>query len=215
MIIPDVRILVLHFVEIVALILAIIYFKNYKNTTEKFFLYFLWYVIFTEVLAYFWGYILRINNHWVANIYIIVSFLFISWWYTKIIKSKVFKRIILINAFLFICLASYESYTQGWEENIQKTFSGGAIAVLIATVFYFYELLNSNKILNVKNSLRFWLATGTLLFSIGMIPLMFFSNEIKATHPTRMMILMILNIILYGCYSLGFIWSKPHQETSL
>ena len=73
---------------------------------------------------------------------------------------------------------------------------------------YFSELLNSNQVLNLKEKLSFWISTGLLLFNVGMVPLMVFSERFNANNELRIVILICLNAILYTCYSLGFIWSK-------
>lgn len=205
--------IIIHVFEMVAAILATIHYKKYKNSIDKYFLFFLWYVVITEAVGWYYGHILEINNVWIYNIYIIISYLFFINWYYSILKSNTFKNFVMVLGFAFISVALYNSFTQDWKYYLYITFIAGVVAVLISTLLFFSELLNGDEVLELKKNLRFWIATGMLLFSVGMVPLIIFSRIFQANNEMRLIILMILNIILYSCYSFGFIWSKPRHKT--
>ena len=103
---------------------------------------------------------------------------------------------------------------ESWSNYHVSTFIVGSVITVIASIFYFLELLNSNEVLKIKTSLRFWVATGLLLFNVGMVPFMVFSKQFNGYNEIRMTILISLNFILYTCYSLGFIWAKQDQNQS-
>lgn len=201
--------------ELIALVLAIIHYKKYAKTTEKFFLHFLVFTVATEFLGVYYAYFIEKNNSEIYIVYIFLSFLFYFYWFFSILKRKVFKRILVILGSCFIVMALHNFFYESWSNFHPTTFITGAFITLILSLFFFYELLNSNEVLNIKHSLRFWLAIGLLLFNIGMIPLMIFSDTFNAYNELRVIILIILNLILYSCYSVGFIWSKPSQKTYL
>ncbi len=205
-------ILIIHFFEILALTLATIHFKKYRHSTERFFLYFLWLTIFVEALGAFVNGVLIQNNIWVYILFGFVSFTFFFYWYWSILKKPLFKKVIIYLSLLYVIIALKEMFTESWEFNHVSSFVAGAIVVIIASVLYFYELLNSDKVLNIKYNLRFWIATGLLLFNVGMVPFIVFSKEFSVHDILRNIILVSLNIILYSCYSLGFIWTKQERN---
>ncbi|MEM7185050.1 MAG: hypothetical protein AAF466_00220, partial [Bacteroidota bacterium] len=97
---------------------------------------------------------------------------------------------------------------QPWDIYHRYTFNTGALFVLILTVLHFYQLLNDDQVLIVKYKLSFWISTGLLLFSVGMIPLFSLSKYLDFQGAGYIITLVSLNVILYGCYIIGFIWTK-------
>jgi signal transduction histidine kinase len=87
-------------------------------------------------------------------------------------------------------------------------FAIGAIGILMLTFFHFYQLLNGDEVLNVKYKLSFWISTALLLFYLGSIPLILLSKYMDIRALSCNIILLSLNIILNGCYIIGFIWTK-------
>jgi quinol-cytochrome oxidoreductase complex cytochrome b subunit len=88
--------------------------------------------------------------------------------------------------------------------------------LIITVIFYFIEILNSEKVLNVTRDLLFWISVGVVLFNIGVIPwvitLKHYSEKFVAMNTLLQVLILILNI----CYILGFICSYKiqKQETS-
>ncbi len=204
---------IINIFEVTAVFLAIYHYKKYASTTEKYFLHFLIYMVFTEILGFTYSKMLK-PNIWIFIIYVFISFLFYFYWFYTILKKSIYKKFIVVSSFVFIAIAIYNMSTQSWMNYQISTFYTGAIISTIASVFFFSELLNSNKILSIKHSLRFWIATGLLLFNVGMIPFIAFSNDYKLYPELRNIILVVMNLILYTCYSLGFIWAKAEHKQS-
>ncbi|MEZ4816825.1 MAG: hypothetical protein R2776_02490 [Flavobacteriaceae bacterium] len=63
--------------ELLTAIIAIVTFSKYKNSNEKYFLYFLWYTFLIEILGAVLGEIILVNNYGVYNTFTITSMLFI------------------------------------------------------------------------------------------------------------------------------------------
>ncbi|WP_369048825.1 hypothetical protein [Tenacibaculum sp. UWU-22] len=199
--------------EVLAAIIATIYYKKYKNTTERYFLYYLWAVFFVEMAGLsYWKILKSGNNYWIYIIYTYFSFLFFFYWFYSILEKKKYKKILLFLAFIFSVYGIYNFMVLSWNQYQIPTFVCGAIITIISALLYFSELLDSDKVLNVKTELRFWIATGLLLFNVGMTPFMIFSDYFKSDNRLFVIILVSLNFILYGCYSLGFIWLKPKNK---
>jgi len=194
--------------ELTAAILATIYFGKYKESTEKFFLYFLWYTFVVELLGAYLGYVVDVKNFWLYNAFTITSFLFYFYWYHSILESQLFKKLVFVFSAIFLIVAAWSLVYHNWVEYHKYTFITGALSVLVLTLFHFYQLLYSDEVLIVKYKLSFWISTALLLFYMGMIPLFSLSGYIEFRGLSYLVILLILNSILYGCYSIGFIWTK-------
>ena len=93
-------------------------------------------------------------------------------------------------------------------KNQGYAFVVGSLGLLVLILFHFYQLLNSNEVLIIKHKLSFWISTGLLLFYVGIIPLVLLTKTFAISTLSRNVILISLNIILYGCYIIGFIWTK-------
>jgi len=194
--------------ELTAAIMAVIYFWKYRASNEKYFLFFLWYVVLVDIVGAVMGYVFEMNNFWWYNLYTVTSFLFYFYWYNSILKSVFFRKFIRYFAITFFLVAVASFIWQDWDVYHKYTFVTGAFFLLILTVFHFYQLLNSNQVLVVKHKLSFWISTGLLLFSVGMIPLFSLSEYLNFKGSGFIMTIVSLNIILYGCYIIGFLWTK-------
>lgn len=199
---------VLNILPFGAAITATIYLNKYKASQERYFIYFLWFTLAVE----FTGIVLRdfmgIENIWLYNLYMLISFLFYYFWYFSILQKVIFRRAILIFSFIFVIMALWNLAYQSWSEYHQYTFVLGAMFTLFCTLFHFWQLLYSDEVLNITRKLSFWISTGLLLFNMGMIPLMLLSEYFNFTGVKYYLLTAILNIILYGCYIIGFLWTK-------
>lgn len=197
-----------NFFELLAAILATVFYKKYAASKEKYFVYFLWYVVIGESIGTIFAWVFSIGNTWIYILISFINFLFYFFWYKSILENKKYKKIITLFTILFILIAVVDFSTQSWKQNHVMTYISGSIIIVITSFMYFSELLNSNEVLYIKNKLSFWIATGLLLFNVGMVPLIIFSETFNAHNELRIVIVVSLNVILYTCYSLGFIWCK-------
>jgi len=86
----------------------------------------------------------------------------------------------------------------------------GSILLILTILFYFIELLRSEKIVRFHKMLLFWISIGLLLFYSGTIPFYLKINNyaiIPGVHKL-FLIVYVLAIIMYLTFSFGFIWSK-------
>lgn len=195
-------------VEFAAAVMAIVFYSKYRASNEKYFLIFLWYTFVVDLSGAGMAHILEVKNNWLYNGYMITMYLFYFYWYYKILKAKLFSRFTRVFSIVFILVAIASFIFHPWNIYHMYTFNVGALFVLILTVFHFYQLLNDDQVLIVKYKLSFWISTGLLLFSVGMIPLFSLSEYLDFQGPGYVITLVSLNVILYGCYIIGFIWTK-------
>lgn len=198
-----------NFLEIVAAVSATIYFKKYRWSNERYFLYFLWFTVVIEILGGILGDVFSVDTFRLYNFYMVASFLFYLYWYYLILRTKSLKIIILIFVSLFILVVLWDLIFHNKLGYQEYTFVTGALFTLTCTIFHFRQLLYSDEILVLKNKLSFWISTGLLLFNMGMIPLMLLSDYFDFVGNIYYIITIVfLNIILYGCYIIGFQWAK-------
>lgn len=201
--------------EIVASILATINYSKFSESKEKLFPIFLWFTVLVELLGSFLAEILAISNYWLYNLYTLVSFLFFYYWYRLILNEAKHRIVIGIFAIIFSGVAIWNFIFESWELYHKYTFVTGALFTLICTILHFWQLLNSDEVLEVKYKLSFWISTGLLLFNMGMIPFMLLSEYFDFSGNAYYIFIIIgLNLILYGCYSIGFLWTKAKYNRS-
>ncbi|PKA82287.1 hypothetical protein ATE92_0415 [Ulvibacter sp. MAR_2010_11] len=194
--------------ELLAAIMATIHFKKYRASYEKYFLFFMWYTFLVDLTGGLIGDVFLMNNAWLYNAFIITSFLFYFNWYYTILRRSNFKKAVIAFTIIFSVVALFNLFFVSWKAYHSYTFFTGAAFLLVLTLFHFHQLLNSNEVLIVKHKLSFWISTGLLLFYMGMIPLIYLLKYIGIEHLSYLFILISLNVILYGCYTIGFIWTK-------
>jgi len=197
------------------------YLYKYKHTYLKYFLYFLWYITLMEFVG---EYIVEnkilvyidenglVYNKWLSNIRRFVTFIVLYYIYFKALQTKVFKKWTKIFAIIFTFV-----YTLNWiifqnfiKENPEIPMVVGSIFLIVSIIFYFIELLRSEKIVIFHRMLLFWISVGLLLFYAGTIPFMLKWNGymlIPGVHEL-FLILYVLAILMYLTFTFGFIWSR-------
>lgn len=187
---------------IAAFIAAIWQWPKYKNTSQKYFLFFLAYIIVHEVAGYISGEVLEQQNisNLIYNIFIVISFLFYMYWYRLILQNKKLVNIcvlVLIIAIVYSCLVDGLS-ERIWDIPVYV----GAIAILLCSVMYFSSLLQNREVVHFYKLQVFWIATGVLVFYVGIIPWFFF-EELK--ESSKEFYLTSLNVLLYLCFFISFL----------
>jgi len=225
--------------EFSAAITGIVYFKKYNKTPVKYFIYFLIFIAFADLLCAY-NYFIRPNkflyflkgtkfekNHWWANIYwVIGAILFYAFYYQRILKTALFKKIIktLQYAFLVFSLIYIALH---WEAFFNSFFVvldlSGALIIFVCTVFYFIEILSSEKILFFYKSINFYISATIFIWWLIISPMSFYDVYYKYEvgksfydqefHDLRRLIFLFSNIFMYITFTFAFIWCKPENES--
>ncbi|MEM9142662.1 MAG: hypothetical protein AAGA86_06715 [Bacteroidota bacterium] len=161
-----------------------------------------------ELVAGILGNVFEINTKWIYNIYMLISFSFYFHWYRSILKRKEFRNTVLVFIILFVCTSLWNFAFQDWNYYHKYTFVTGALFTMVCTLFHFGQLLGSDEVLDIRRNLSFWISTGLLLFNMGMVPLMLLSRNLNFSELHYFVLIVTLNLILYGCYSIGFLWTR-------
>jgi len=161
------------------------------------------YVIVTEIIAYCFSSFTTVNNAFVYNIFMLVSFMFYFYWFLKAQSAK--KIVIQIMMLLFLISYIYSAFQEQFFYGLLKfPFLIGTLITLVLVSFLFAEILTSEDVIVFRHSQKFWFATGLLIFNIGFLPILFFQNVLDSYSMYHGLIIMILNVLLYGCFIIGF-----------
>lgn len=186
---------------------------------------FLWFTLFVEVVfgwlptlicgfdAFsFLRFTILEQNSWVYNISIIIKFVFYIYYFRFFIGRNVLKQI-LNYCVVFFILTSITNLlvSEVFFKMISSyTYILGALFLMVSVMFYFIEVLRSDEILNFKKTLPFYIAIGALVFHLSATPLFIYSKYYSNSKSPGFVeiyqiILMVANIFMYTCYSIGFI----------
>lgn len=200
--------------EILTAIVGTIYYRKYKNTPIlKYFIYLLWYISINELI----GLYIRLDNGVNAilyNIYHVINFTFyflLYWYYLNNIKNKKLVFTLSITFIIsFIINGFYENYLI---EHQRFPYIIASFFIVITIVLYFFEILNSEKVLHTKRNLLFWISVGLLVYFVGNLPFRILRNYYAELSDATVSFLIkfTLTILMNMCFIIGFVWSDKKQ----
>ncbi|MGB1308985.1 MAG: hypothetical protein ACPG6B_08755 [Oceanihabitans sp.] len=220
---------IVYFFEFIAVVSAILCYKKFKNTHAKYFIWFLIYVFFMEVigfslavyrnhelLSFFKSINLKPSLWWYIIFWCIASILFFLFYYHKILRSNTKKKIISVIIMLFLITSI--TYLQVNKATINRAFLpfiqlNGAFSILVCVTFYFVELLTSDTILSYYKSLDFYITIAIFFWWLIITPLTFYDiyNTVQDWSYVylKRYVFLFANVIMYTTFSIGLFVSKP------
>ena len=203
-----------YFQIITAVAGSLCYYK-YKDTYLKYFLFLLWYIVFNDIFAKL--YRINVSNYdfLFNNSSQIISFSLYFLLFKSAVKNKKNKIIIttlsiIYYCFLMICLFNENFFT----EYFSNTFIVGGTLIIISILIYLFEILQTDKIIQINKMLIFWISLGLLFFLLPNIPFNVIRNYYKDSltipyiYTVYFLLLFIYNVILIT----GFISSSKSQR---
>ena len=219
-------------VEVLAAVTGLLFFKKYKPTAAKFFIYFLVYLALCDFVSNYPRYVkddgwfsflkgtVFVKNYWWATLYWkIGAIMFFAFYYCKILKIAIFKKAIKIAAFSFL-LFSIGYIAFNWDDYFIMFFPAvdvfGAFIIFLCTVCYFIEVLKSDKILTFYKSLNFYISFAIFIWWLIITPLVFYDVYMSRLDWNfiflRWQIYLIANITMYLTFTFALIWCKPKND---
>ena len=204
------------YIELTTALVGSIFYYKYNNTFLKYFLIILWFTAVNEFLGYFLHHhnILR-NNSIIYNIYHFINFSFLFILLKNYVSKKKHKN--WINTFLLLYIISFFAnlFIQDYFKQVQTLpFIIGAILIVISIFFYFLEILNTDKVLDVSKNLLFWISVGLLLYFIGKIPTRMTRNYYYEITDFENIFIVeyMLSIVMNSLFIIGFICSEKDRQ---
>jgi len=200
-------------VEVLAAVTGLLFFKKYKPTAAKFFIYFLVYLALCDFVSNYPRYV-KATLYWKIG-----AIMFFAFYYCKILKIAIFKKAIKIAAFSFL-LFSIGYIAFNWDDYFIMFFPAvdvfGAFIIFLCTVCYFIEVLKSDKILTFYKSLNFYISFAIFIWWLIITPLVFYDVYMSRLDWNfiflRWQIYLIANITMYLTFTFALIWCKPEND---
>ncbi|MDT0651868.1 hypothetical protein [Autumnicola edwardsiae] len=187
------------FVETIGLIPAIIYYNEPLHFLKNTF----WY-----------------QNYWLYNPYLIISFTVYILFFKRNISNRKVDEFINkgLGLYIIICIANLIFSDVFLKSNSAVTYILGSF-LLVGVIFcYYFEILLSPKILNIKREISFFISFPALLYFLCTTPIMIFYKYFTTQSPEFVeltnIIMIGMNIFMYSSYSIAFLWLANKRKTS-
>ncbi|PVW13072.1 hypothetical protein [Marixanthomonas spongiae] len=195
----------------IATVTAILFYGKYKHTVLKYFVWILIYNLINEISAKYVYYWLD-RNVIMYNVYNTVFFSYFFYVFWNFVKGKTYKKWIVYSVILFLIATVINVFTvNAYYDSLMISYITGACLIIFCIILYYIEILSDTRVLHIREDLLFWISIGLLLFYVGYIPIKL-SREFFAGNDDLFITLYnvqrILIIIMYSCFTMGFIWTK-------
>lgn len=150
---------------IVPIIIGTINLKEVKNSPFiVLYCYLIIYAIF-EIIA--WYYMLhKLQNHFLGNTVIYLDIFFFGWYYYFVLSNQTQKKIILCSIFIAISIILWSHFGTDRDYNRLDSFALSVenITIILISLIFFYQLLNTLEVRNLFIYSHFWIATAVLFY---------------------------------------------------
>ncbi len=187
-------------IEIFSLYTALGHYSNYE------------YLSFIEGTWY-------VGNYWLYNPFIICQFLFYIYYFWYYIDDKRSRRVIAYLAILYTILSVINLFVSDVFLKGYSQFStiGGTLVLIITIIIFYFELLRSDVLLNLKSFLPLYISIGVLIYNLCITPIdilsLHFGDGNQFFVLFKLNIYQYLNIFLYSTYILGFIICSREKKS--
>jgi len=160
------------------------------------------------------------GNQWIYNILLLFEILFICLMFRYLFSRYIRGRAIIICGLtILIILYIYELSVHGFLIYNNITYTIMSVVYILYALFYYYLLLKDESYIDLKFSCEFWWVTGILFFYFGSTAANLFHGrlsgiKITSKHFLPYYIFIVLNYLIYGCWSYSFICKKWLTKTS-
>lgn len=217
------------FLELLAALAGSYYLKTAATPirNSKSLVYFLWFTVFVEIvgsyspIGYFSNYryfsfiegTVFQNNLWWYNIFAMLNFSFFTYYFISFLRNKTVKSIahICIVVYLIVSIGIYVITGNLFRVTSNFVMITGALLVLMSVLTFYFELLRSDLLLQLKRFLPFYISVGVLVFNLGVTPVDILSDYFSGGEENELFIklhanvLLYANIFLYSSFILGFL----------
>lgn len=99
------------------------------------------------------------------------------------------------------------------------TYSIGCFLIVVISIYFFYELLRVPRSIDLKKEPAFWIVAGLLFFYICTLPILGVLNYLFSIPGviarSLEQIIMILNVLLYSLFTIGFLCRISFRKSML
>ena len=165
--------------------------------------------LLVETIATYYSSIGRTNVS-LYNFFTVVEFCFYLCIMSLIIRNRTMKNSLLIVSGCYAIGAVINIlFIQKMTTFHSFTYAIGCLLIVIACIYYFYELFKLPKAVKLINTPSFWICSGLLFFYCCGFPLFGLSNFVSGISSMFITyfasIITILNIFLYSLFTVAFL----------
>ena len=234
------KVIPIKILELLAAIAGTYYIRKNQDTLliNKYLVYFLWYTFISEVIASY-GVIAYFSNYgyfgfikdtifertfWLYNIYLLLFYSFFIYYFNELLVSNSLKKVIKIVLFVLLIVGVIHLIYDNllFKDNSLYIIIVGSFFLLLTIIVFYFSLLKSDRILNLRKYLPIYVSLGILVFSFCIIPLDIFFNYFNTNNniyiKLRINILLFINIFMYSTFIIGFLVcakNKPKTEKNI
>ncbi|RYY59504.1 MAG: hypothetical protein EOO05_13055 [Chitinophagaceae bacterium] len=185
----------------------------------RLFIWFMLLTVLTEVTGFL--YYFHINpghsNEWVYNTYLPLEMAFKALVLARIMGHYGIKRYWFAGAYILLfAFWLYEGYSNGFVRYNAMSNLSGSILIVICCCLFYYRLLRAREYVDLPRYPPFWIISGLFIFYFGSTGLNAFVVQLQRIYastgiPIRFIIMVVLNFILYACWSYAFLCIKRNR----
>ncbi len=148
----------------------------------------------------------------IISVFEIIEFVFFSIFFFLFLDNIKFKRFIVVvsSLNLFLGIFLFLSHKESFDFWAPLT---TAILIVIYSILFFYEQVNSSSTLIVYQSYKFWVVVGCIIYISGTLFLFLYTSDLKDKQNSALWIINIaFEIIKNVCFSVAFIVARNNQR---
>lgn len=156
------------------------------------------------------------TSQWLYNCFMPIYGLFYFYVFSSIIRLKHTKALVLILSLTFLGSILWEGFRHGFNIFFFRTLIYLSVVQLFLCGLYFYSIFQQDEYSDLLKEPAFWFVTGTLFYTaIVASTSIFFSEllklQVKNQIPLRAILVVLGNIIMYGCWIKSFLCINNKQ----
>ncbi|MGB8191011.1 MAG: hypothetical protein WCF67_03785 [Chitinophagaceae bacterium] len=180
--------------------------KNSRAYYLRLFPFFLLLALISEMWAWRLG-MKNINNIGIYNFFSVIAFIFYMYVLRYVVFSKKAKKIILFVMIVYAIVSlSNILFIQKIDTFHTITYSLGCFLLIVISIYYFYELFQVPRSINLRREPAFWIVAGLLFFYSCTLPILGIVNYMpNAIAFSLGPIIKVLNVLLYSLFTIAFV----------
>ncbi len=219
-------------VEALAAVAGIFCYKKYKDTAAKYFICFLIYTFFVDFFGWYPDYfkifglehliegtVFQRNHLWYTVFWVTGSAFFYSFFFIRILKTKLFKRILTYCTLAAVVIVLFQfifNFDKFYTGNITTLSVVSPLVIFVAVILYFIETLLTDKILDFYKSLYFYISSVLLIWWLIITPVSFFEIYFSSADWNfvflKWQIYLFANMFMYLTFTFALIFCKPEND---
>jgi hypothetical protein len=152
----------------------------------------------------------HVNNVWLNNIDTLLTISFQLYVLREISASRKAKKVLLFIFLLYPVVAILNIFlVQQFRNFHTMTYSLGSLLIVTGCIYYFWELFQQKKSVDLIRQPPFWICSGLLFYYCCTFPMFGLTNFITSLPlvilQNLLTILIVINICLYLSFTIAFL----------